>query len=249
MGKYHFKSRVRFSECDENGKLTLYSLLNYLQDCATFHGEDADIGFEHNKPLGLAWIVTDMQLLARRYPAFKEEITVNTWCDRFHGYIGHRCFSVEDAAGREIVLAASDWVFMNMKKQEPARVTEDQIQGYGVCPELAIAEDLGKRKVRLPEKLSDRGSLTARADGRKYEPVVIREEDLDTNHHVNNAQYVRMASRFLPEGFAPVRFRAEWKKQSMLHDILIPGAAVYDSRHYVEFMSPSGETVFVCEAQ
>ena len=30
---YTFTSRVRFSETDENGKLSLAGIMNYLQDC------------------------------------------------------------------------------------------------------------------------------------------------------------------------------------------------------------------------
>ena len=37
---YTFTSRVRFSETDENGKLSLAGIMNYLQDCRVFHSED-----------------------------------------------------------------------------------------------------------------------------------------------------------------------------------------------------------------
>ena len=36
---YSFNSRVRYSETGENGKLTLPGVLNYFQDCCTFHAE------------------------------------------------------------------------------------------------------------------------------------------------------------------------------------------------------------------
>ena len=34
---YEMKSRVRYSEVGADRKLTLISLIDYLQDCATFH--------------------------------------------------------------------------------------------------------------------------------------------------------------------------------------------------------------------
>ena len=43
---YTFDSRVRYSEIGEDKKLTLYSLLNYFQDCTTFHSESLGRGME-----------------------------------------------------------------------------------------------------------------------------------------------------------------------------------------------------------
>ena len=37
--KYSFTSRIRYSEIGEDGCLTLPGLINYFQDCSTFHSE------------------------------------------------------------------------------------------------------------------------------------------------------------------------------------------------------------------
>ena len=37
---YEFNSRVRYSEIDHHGTLTLPALINYFQDCSTFQSED-----------------------------------------------------------------------------------------------------------------------------------------------------------------------------------------------------------------
>ena len=59
---YSFSGHVRFSEIDENGKLTPYGLINYLQDCATFHGEAAGCGFQKNRENHRAWVIASLQL-------------------------------------------------------------------------------------------------------------------------------------------------------------------------------------------
>ena len=41
---YAFGSRIRYSETDSEGRLTLNALLNYFQDCSTFHSEDVGLG-------------------------------------------------------------------------------------------------------------------------------------------------------------------------------------------------------------
>ena len=44
---YSFNSRVRYSEVNKDGRLKLVSLLDYFQDCSTFHSEDAGMGTEY----------------------------------------------------------------------------------------------------------------------------------------------------------------------------------------------------------
>lgn len=54
------------------------------------------------------------------------------------------------------------------------------------------------------------------------EPFAIQKHHLDTHHHVNNCQYIRMAADYLPEGFVIRQMRAEYKKQALLGDIFYP---------------------------
>ena len=43
---YQFKSRVRFSEVDSQLHMTLPSIINYFQDCSTFHSDSNGYGIE-----------------------------------------------------------------------------------------------------------------------------------------------------------------------------------------------------------
>ncbi|MEE8886776.1 MAG: acyl-ACP thioesterase domain-containing protein [Eubacteriales bacterium] len=235
MKKYQYPTRVRFSEVDEEGNMTPFALLNNLQDCATFHGEDSGIGFAHNKKSGHAWVIANMQLEVISFPFFDTEITTNTWTTSFRGPIGHRCFEVTGPDGQLLAAAHSDWVFMDMIRQLPEKVTDDQ-KAYGLYPELDIPIDPGKRKVRVE------------GDWEKKEPIVIREDYLDTNGHMNNAQYVRLAAIHLPEGKIMRRIRAEWKRQAMLNEKLIPCVLTKDEKIYVRFDSEDGgDPFFICE--
>ena len=44
---YTFDSKVRFSEVDHTGRITLPGIINYFQDCSTFQSEDLGLGIEH----------------------------------------------------------------------------------------------------------------------------------------------------------------------------------------------------------
>ena len=64
---------------------------------------------------------------------------------------------------------------------------------------------------------------------------------LDTNHHVNNAQYVRMAAAYLPENFEMGQMRVEYRKQALLHDVLHP--------YVVKRTAESGEELYTVSLQ
>ena len=51
---YTFDGRVRYSECDEHRNITLLSMINYLQDCTTFHSESIGRGIEYMHERGIA---------------------------------------------------------------------------------------------------------------------------------------------------------------------------------------------------
>ena len=55
---YTFDSRVRYSEVDHQGTLTLPAMMNYLQDCSTFQSEDIGVGLsalrERKREIGRA---------------------------------------------------------------------------------------------------------------------------------------------------------------------------------------------------
>lgn len=48
--------RVRYSEVGVDGRLTLHHLINYFQDCSTFHLEDIGLGVEYFRTHQLAFL-------------------------------------------------------------------------------------------------------------------------------------------------------------------------------------------------
>ena len=96
---YQFKSRVRFSEVDSQLNMTLPSIINYFQDCSTFHSDSIGQGIEVIMAQGYAWILSSWQIIINRYPRFGEEITISTWAHGWKAFFGYRNFKMEDANG------------------------------------------------------------------------------------------------------------------------------------------------------
>ena len=124
---YEFDSRVRYSEIDHRGTMTLPALVNYFQDCSTFHSESVGLGMDRLKQKKKAWVLSYWQIIVDRYPGLCERITTGTFATGFKGLFGSRNFYMEDEEGRRIACANSIWVFMDLERGRPCRPAEEDI--------------------------------------------------------------------------------------------------------------------------
>jgi len=157
---YTFDSRVRYSEIDHTGNMTLPALINYFQDCSTFQSEDIGLGTEVLKAKKKAWILSYWQIVIERLPALGERITAGTFATEFKGLYGNRNFVLDDARGNRLAYANSVWVFMDMEKGRPARPEPEDVLPYGSEPALEMEYE--DRKIRLPENLEEKPSFPVR---------------------------------------------------------------------------------------
>lgn len=224
---YTFESRVRYSETDEYGRLTVAGIMNYFQDCSTFQSEDLRMGLSYLKGKNRAWWLSGWQIIIERQPLFGERIRISTWPHGFKGIYGYRNFTITDEAGNCLVKADSTWFFYDLEKNSPAKVTEDEIRGYGEGEE-ALAMPPAPRKIKLPETCGT------------GETVTVARHHLDTNLHVNNAQYVAIARELLPGRFSIGEVRAEYRKAAVLGDVMVPRTAKIPEGYVVSLQDKEG---------
>lgn len=203
---YSFETRIRYSETDKEGKLTLASLLDYFQDCSTFHSEDLGVGMKYLKEKNMVWVLSAWQIEMERFPEMAEYVTVGTFPYEFKGCFGYRNFFMQDKNGAYLAKANTMWTILHTENFRPAHPTEDMIGKYKLHEKLEM--HYAGRKIDVP------------VDGESKESMTVMPWHLDSNNHVNNVQYVRMALSFLPEGFVVKGMRAEYKKQAYMGDVL-----------------------------
>ena len=92
---YEFDSRVRYSEVDHHGTMTVPALINYFQDCSTFQSEDLGIGTTVLKEEKRAWLLSYWQVILNRKPELGEKITIGTFATEFKGLFGNRNFYIK----------------------------------------------------------------------------------------------------------------------------------------------------------
>lgn len=231
---YEFSSRVRYSEVDSNGFLKMGALVNYLQDCSTFQSEDLGVGVEYLGKNDTGWVLNYWQIDIKRLPRLTDNITIGTIPYLIKGFLGHRNFYIKDAGTGEMIIKANSlWTLINLKKLLPVRADSDMIEKYNCGEKLDM--EYTDRKIRLTGDFAE-GS-----------PIEIAGYMLDTNHHVNNSQYIEMALAFVPEGKKITRLRTEYKESAYLGDTLIPRIYEYDGNIGVELIkASSGNTCVYC---
>lgn len=225
---YSFDSRVRYSETDENGELTITGVMNYLQDCSTFQSEDIGLGLEFLKRQNRAWWLSSWQIVIDRYPKLGEEIVIGTWPYDFKGMYGYRNFTIQDRQGNYLVRANSVWFFFDTAAGRPVKVQESDVRGYG-SGEPRLEMDYAPRKILMPEQF------------REGTPIRVAGHHIDTNHHVNNAQYVEIAREALPPNLQIRELRAEYKKAAVLGDVMVPRISPTEEGCVVSLCSGQGQ--------
>ncbi len=226
---YSYESRIRYSELDEKGYLKIESLLNYFQDCSTFHSEDLGVGVDYCKKNNLAWVLSAWQIVAERYPQLGEKVTIATAPYDFKGFIGYRNFWMLDGEGKRIACANTIWSLLDTEKGKPVRPSQEMLDKYVLNEKLDM--EYAPKRIAMPEEMI------------KGEPVVIRSHHLDTNHHVNNGQYVRIALDSLAKECGIRQLRTEYKKQSYLGDVLTPYIGSTEEGRYVIVLKDEEEAV------
>lgn len=215
---YEYDTRIRYSEVNSDGILSLPSLLDYFQDCSTFHSEDIGLGISYLEEHHLVWVLGSWQIIINRYPKMGEVVTVGTAPYEFKKFIGCRNFWMKDGEGNLIACANSIWSLLDTEKQKPTSPNEDMINGYKLSEKLDMEYE--SRHIHME------GEETA------YPYMIVKPHNLDTNLHVNNGQYVRIALDYLSnEELLHIRqLRAEYKMQAKLDTRLYPKRYDYNGK-------------------
>ncbi len=230
---YSFDSRIRYSETDDKGQLTIPGLINYFQDCSTFHSEEAGQGIAELKEKNRAWIIVYWQIEILRLPKLAEEVTTCTLATGMKGMCAKRNFYMKDKEGKMLAQADSIWVLMDTKRMRPTKITLEDIQSYTMEEPLPMEEK--KRKIDLPESMED------------YPEILVGKEHIDTNGHVNNCRYVQMVFQMLHKEVKPVELRVEYARSAVEGDTICPKIAVEENRIVAGLLDTKGRSYAIVE--
>lgn len=232
---YSFESRIRYSEVDKDGRMTLTAILDYFQDSSFFHSEDLNVGIRFLAEQELAWVLSSWQVEIKRYPFYGERVKISTWPYEFKGFFGYRNFTMETPEGGMLAYANSIWTLLDLKKGRPTRIQPELAGTYQMSPPLPM--ECQSRKIELPREMEAR------------EAFPVHKYHIDTNQHVNNGQYVGMAQEYLPEGRTVRKMRAEYRKAAVYGDVIYPYIAEQKERTIVNLADKEGRPYAIIELE
>lgn len=210
---YSYNAKVRYSEVNRQGKLSIPSVVNFMQDCSTFQSEHLGIGLEYLMEHKKAWVLNSWQIEFLEEIDVCQDIRVGTWAYDAKGIYGYRNFVIRTPEDRPLVNANSLWVYVNTDTGRPIKVTPEDVAPYGKEPKIDM--DYMDRKIKII------------GEGKSETPFSVRKYHIDTNGHVNNSWYIQFAMEYIPDdnmihGSKINCLRVEYKKSAMYGDEIHP---------------------------
>ena len=186
MGVYTEKFKIKYSDVDHENKLTLRSLVGYLQEIAGDHSSAVGYGLNDIPFTHVTWILLDWKVSILSRPSYGEELTITTWPRTLEKFYSYRDFEVRDQTGEVIGLASSKWILINTDTKKIERINSDILSAFNLEEKSVFTTPLDEKPA-----ISNEAALSF--------DYVIQRRDIDTNGHVNNLHYIDFALETLPE--------------------------------------------------
>ena len=213
--KHH---KISNYECDRNGNLKTISIFHLLQDMADAHAEKLNVGYTFYKQHKLAWVGRAYHIKIFSLPKIFDNVILETWpCGR-SALIATRDFFIKDEKENILVAASSQWAMIDTTKMRPIKF-DDFNMTYDTLPERALDSQFAK--IHGVQKVD------------REKQIQIREDDIDSNGHVNNCVYPMWAmetfSKEFKENFTLEEMEINFKKPVFIEDNIVTAKIQKDS--------------------
>ena len=222
---YTYEIKVGYSKTDSNLEMTLPAILEYFQDAATFEGQSGKITMEYLSERNLVWFLSAWQIVIERRPKINEAIKITTFPYEFKGFLGYRNFAITTLENEILIKGNSIWTLINTQKLHPQKPTEEILDGYELLDKLDM--NYAPRKIELI------------GNGIKKDSFKVYKYQIDSNNHMNNVEYVKLAMEFVPLDKKISEIRVEYKNSAYAGDIIVP--IVYFNDGSIQVKLTNGE--------
>ena len=171
---YSKKFVIQTSEADHNLNLRLPALFLFMQDVATAHAEELNIGKANTIDKGLYWVITRYSISFNKLPKYLDEINVTTYPGDNMKFIFPRNFLIQNTKGEDLIKASSTWMVLH---KDTHKVSLNPF-GDKLLPSEHLPEEEPAPKKINPQEVQ-------LIDSRR-----VRSSDVDINNHLNNTRYI-----------------------------------------------------------
>jgi len=206
---YSLDFKVCPSDCDEGRKLRLYRVMQMMQDCSELWFESEEVYKRFYDENGRAQLLAYRQLDIVRVPEYGENLRVSTSVFDVNPLFGYRNTNIFDSEGNPCYLSWAMGAFVERATGKLSKVPDE------ITRTVTIDE-------KTPMEYTERRIVVPKGDVVPFPPYKVRLDDIDYNHHMNNAHYMRLALEVAPVDFPFDRVRMEYKVPAKKGDVITP---------------------------
>jgi acyl-CoA thioester hydrolase len=179
MRKYTRRFRVRHYELDSFNHVNNAVYANYMQEAAIEASTDAGYSPAWYREHGVGWVIRQLAIRYYLQATYGDELEVATWVSDVKRVTSNREYEIIRLGdGAQIARARVNWVYIDLKTGQPARIPKEFITAFDPTDRL---EELDIR-MQKSHRTDDSFRYRSRRRVQAYE--------VDTAQHVNNAVYL-----------------------------------------------------------
>lgn len=179
-------------DSDSNGRLSAFSLFNYIQDIASEHAELLHFGRDDLNRSNQFWILSRIYAEIETFPLWGETVILRTWPRGTEGLFALRDIEAHLKDGGKVAGATTSWVIVDSSTRRPQR------------PDTLLE----RMNLDFPDKRStirNAGKPGPIAQPFTESPTfIVKPSDLDVNQHVNNVKYIQWVTDTFTVNFLSV---------------------------------------------
>ncbi|NOY76336.1 MAG: hypothetical protein GXO76_00565 [Calditrichaeota bacterium] len=180
---------VRSYEYGPDEKVTLFSLLNYMQDAAVQHSRSSGFSIEDLFRMGYTWVLYQLHLIIEHHPKWNDTVIVQTWPYKVDNLHAIREFHVASPKGDVFARASSVWILIDFQKKRPVRI-----------PDVIRRAFPHTNRQEIPGPFS---RIPRISEDHFRKEFTVRWSDLDSNKHANNTKFAEWCYEAVPADVHP----------------------------------------------
>lgn len=212
---------IRQYECDLYGHLNNANYIRYMQEAALSASAEVGWDIKRYQSIGHQWLIRETEIEFLQQLTYGETVVVTTWVDDFRRVRSRRIYEFRRSGTDELVARAlTDWVYINIKTDQPSHIPEVIIRAYrpeGI-PDIATRRDKFPQPPQPPVGVF---RLCKRVEFR----------DVDIAGHLNNAAYFT----FIEDASTQVGRHFGWP----MRRIMDAGFAIIGREIRIEYLRPA----------
>ncbi|MGD9909022.1 MAG: acyl-[acyl-carrier-protein] thioesterase [Candidatus Izemoplasmatales bacterium] len=173
--------RIEQSEVGPEGYILLDSLQRRIQNISDEHGYLLGFGFDDMKKRGFFWVVSRLMVEIKQMPRLNDMLTIETFLTPPTGAGINRYYQLFNSEGLCLITGVAKWSVVSNETLKLVKTNQlDFVTNLQFSKEAIEFSNEGLKRIDFP---SDQEVI--------LKSLVVKQEDLDFNNHVNNTIYVK----------------------------------------------------------